>query len=342
MPKQDKNNQNYQCPRCGSEQYSIQHAGGGTSTFLLCKKCGYKAAPMAWQKRMEMGDSFEMAAFNMSKITKEAVFGIGGTDVLPSSQVPNPQKYKGKRTTEFGREEYLKEEDPEETRAPHKTKKVKNTEAKDMGFNFKKLSEKTVKPFNMKKIAREFRYTEEQIERKNIGKNMVFPEGKLTDGEGGSESGKGSGSDEARRFDTIDRKDMHSSPNPSDFQPGYKEWYEREVDKYYDGWLDDHIENSGGKVVGSNTEKMMNLEDDERYHAPEYPKEAVTEKLLESRHNFDEDYTRVVAEKGQGAALTQKAQTLTPQGIPAWQDPREVEGDIPAPGDEEKSVVKKK
>lgn len=301
MPDQN-DNQDIQCPRCGSEQYSVQHAGGGTSTFLLCKKCGYKAAVRAWKKRMEIGDSFEMA-FNLRSIQKKAESGIGGTDQLPSSKVPDSQKYKGKRTVEFGKEEYLKEEDPEEMRAPYKTKKAK-AEAENMSFNLKKLSEKTIKPFNMKKIAREFKLTDQQIERKNLGDNMVFPEGKLTgeEGEGGA-TGKGKGYDENRRFDTVDRKDMHKSPDPKDIIPGYKEWYDREVDKYYDGWLDDHIENSGGKVVGSNTEKMMNLDEGERYHAPEYPREAITEKLLESRHKFDDDYTRVIAEK-QGKALT--------------------------------------
>jgi hypothetical protein len=39
----------------------------------------------------------------------------------------------------------------------------------------------------------------------------------------------------------------------------------------------------------------MNLNDGERYHAPKYPTEASTEKLLESRHNFNDDYNRKVA-----------------------------------------------
>ena len=40
---------------------------------------------------------------------------------------------------------------------------------------------------------------------------------------------------------------------------------------------------------------MMNLEDGERAHPPVFPTEAIYEKLLESRHEFDSDYERVVA-----------------------------------------------
>jgi hypothetical protein len=39
----------------------------------------------------------------------------------------------------------------------------------------------------------------------------------------------------------------------------------------------------------------MNLKEDERYHAPVYPTEAPSEKLLESRHHFDGDYNRAGA-----------------------------------------------
>jgi hypothetical protein len=129
---------------------------------------------------------------------------------------------------------------------------------------------------------------------------MVFPEGrqdsKAKDGDGkGGTSEKYIGVEENRRFDTVDRKDMYRSPDPRTFIPGFERWYDQEVDKYYDGWLDHHIENAGGKVVGSNTEKMMNLNDGERNHAPVYPTEASYEKLLESRHNFDDDYNRKVA-----------------------------------------------
>lgn len=96
-------------------------------------------------------------------------------------------------------------------------------------------------------------------------------------------------------FNTVDRKENRSSPKAQDFDPGYKDWYDREIDKYYDGWLDDHIENAGGSVPGSNNQKTMNLDKGERAHAPVFPVEAVYEKLLENRHQFDGDYTRIVA-----------------------------------------------
>ena len=164
-------------------------------------------------------------------------------------------------------------------------------------------------PFNMMKIAREFRWTEDQKYRKNeLGKNMVFPEGrqdiKIKDvNDKGNDKKSVNTSidekyisvDENRRFDTVDRKDMYRSPDPRAIIPGYDRWYTQEVDQYYDGWLDHHIENAGGKVVGSNTEKTMNLNDDERYHLPKFPTEASYEKLLESRHNFDDDYNRKIA-----------------------------------------------
>ena len=137
--------------------------------------------------------------------------------------------------------------------------------------------------------------------------NMTFPEDpnhsqkKHHDGETSKKkdpSGESSPNDELNPsydYNTVDRKEQRSSPKPWDLEPGYKDWYEREVDQYYDGWLDDHIENSGGSVPGSNTEKTMNLDDDERAHAPAYPTEAIYEKLLENRHQFTDDYTTVVA-----------------------------------------------
>ena len=302
MPNENEEKQQFQCPRCGSEQYSIQHAGGLTTTFLLCKKCGNQGTPQAWQTAMEMGDSFMMGA-ESEKVVKEAepLGGIGGTDKMPSSQVPENHKVPRKMTQEKRKknEKRLMPDDPERS-GPHQ-----NLEAGKMGFNLKKVQSNKLKPYNLKKLARDFRWTEEQLHRNlELGKNMVFPEGDQSD----DKVDIGAvGENDTRRFDTIDRKDMHRSPDPKAIQPGYKEWYEREVDKYYDGWLDDHIENSGGKVVGSNTEKMMNLDDGERYHAPEYPREAIYEKLLESRHEFDDDYVRVVASTGEERVFTKTA-----------------------------------
>lgn len=158
-------------------------------------------------------------------------------------------------------------------------------------------------PFNLKKFAREWDYTEQQKKR-TLERKKIFPQGKPDEKMGendkeGSE-GKDGGKNKAmnandpRRFDVVDREDART-PNPEDFIPGYKEWKDKEVDKYYDGWLEHHIENSGGKIIGSNTEKIQNLNDGEKYHAPVFPDEAPMEKLLETRHEYDDDYERKVA-----------------------------------------------
>jgi hypothetical protein len=102
----------------------------------------------------------------------------------------------------------------------------------------------------------------------------------------------------SRGFDPADRQEYRNSPDPKLLIPGYKEWHENNVDEYYDGWVEDHIENSGGKIVGSNTEKTMNLNEGERNHPPVYPTEAPMERMLESRHEFDSDYIRMVASNG--------------------------------------------
>jgi len=168
------------------------------------------------------------------------------------------------------------------------------------------------------KEAREFgdRSNYGKIMKEISDKNMVYPEqndfiNKKTKNKDSKEKSKKSDAPKATpnvdegetsnldstwSYNTVDRKEYRSSPKPQDYIPGYKEWYDQEVDPYYDGWLDDHIENSGGSIPGSNTEKTMNLNAGEREHSPTFPAEAVYEKLLESRHNFDGDYTRIVAE----------------------------------------------
>jgi len=149
-------------------------------------------------------------------------------------------------------------------------------------------------PFTKK--ARQFKKTKEQEER-DEETNQIFPEG--FQGDGKLEEGKGSGlngSQQETVFDTVDRKERRNSDNPRDFVPGYKEWEDREVDHYYDGWVEDHVKNSGGSVPGSNTEKVMNLNEGERAHVPEFPTEAVYEALLEGRHELDGDLVKVVAE----------------------------------------------
>jgi len=125
---------------------------------------------------------------------------------------------------------------------------------------------------------------DEKGQNKNIKKNVP-----------GGESSNLDEMNPSYEWNTVDRKEYRSSPKPWDFDPGYKDWYDREIDKYYDGWLDDHIENAGGSVPGSNQQKTMNLNEGERAHAPEFPIEAIYEKLLESRHEFNDDYVKVVA-----------------------------------------------
>jgi len=177
----------------------------------------------------------------------------------------------------------------------HKERKEKKLKGSDV-----------LNPFTKK--ARDFKWTDEQIKRKK-DKNMVFTEGpqnleEVKDSDGKSKSKKekddpGKVIDPElyhKKFDTVDRKEYRRSPDPKQLIPGYKEWYDANVDEYYPGWVDDHVKNSGGSVPGSNTEKMMNLDDGEKHHAPVYPTEAVYEKLLESRHNFDDDYVRIVAD----------------------------------------------
>jgi hypothetical protein len=157
---------------------------------------------------------------------------------------------------------------------------------------FVKATKKKVvaKPNVFTKQAREFEFTEEQ-KKKREKTNMVFPEGDF------KEEGKGSGDSLPHsKFDSVDRKDNNTRPDPVDFVPGYEEWKNKQVDEFYDGWVEDHIRNSGGEIVGSNTDKVMNLEDGEREHVPEYPTEAPYEKLLESRHEFT-DYETMIANK---------------------------------------------
>ena len=174
------------------------------------------------------------------------------------------------------------------------------------------------------RTAREFARSEWGEFMKGISeKNMTFPEetpsqkgdqepqqsdGGYLDEDGGSVTkgkgkGKGSKSDTPANaspistfdYNFVDRKEYRSSPQGRDLIPGQAEWEDEQVDKFYDGWVEDHIENSGGKVVGSNTERTMVLEDGDRALVPEYPREASYEKLLENRHNFQDDYTMMVA-----------------------------------------------
>lgn len=162
------------------------------------------------------------------------------------------------------------------------------------------------------KEAREFRRSDwGDFKKQDSENNMIWPEGKqgvgdsekkektsttsVGDKDPGHPSDPYDSDTKYYDYDTVDRKEYRSSPKPEQMIPGYKEWKDNQVDSYYDGWVEDHIENSGGKIVGSNTEKTMNLNDGERAHTPQYPTEAIYEKLLESRHEFNDDYTVMVA-----------------------------------------------
>ena len=70
MPNKEKNKPPIQCPRCGSEQYSVQNAGGHTTTFILCKKCGNTGTPEVWQKSMVVGDSFDLGGFGNYSVSE--------------------------------------------------------------------------------------------------------------------------------------------------------------------------------------------------------------------------------------------------------------------------------
>lgn len=190
-----------------------------------------------------------------------------------------------------------------------KLEEEKMTSSANKNNPFYKKSKKN--PFL--KEAREYQRSEwGQFMKELSEKNMAFPEGRQ-DKEKKEDKDKSSKKQNKSRpmagdpyddvednafvppFNIIDRKEYRSSPDPKKLIPGYKEWFERNVDQYYDGWVDDHIRNSGGSIPGSNTEKIMNLDDNERNHPPVYPTEAIYEKLLESRHDFNEDYEKVVA-----------------------------------------------
>lgn len=125
-------------------------------------------------------------------------------------------------------------------------------------------------------------------------------------------------------YDTVDRKEYRSSPDPRDIIPGHAEWEDQQVDKFYDGWVEDHIENSGGKLIGSNTEKTMNLNDGERNHPPVYPTEAPTERLLENRHQFTDFQTQVA---NKNVFLTKKAADILKKSEIEYNDFQNTEED---------------
>lgn len=93
---------------------------------------------------------------------------------------------------------------------------------------------------------------------------------------------------------------MKGGQDNGEIECGYKAWMMREMDRYYPGWVEDHIRKAGGEVVGSDTEhgnRKMNLEDGERRHLPRYPEEKLIEKQLEERQHYVPDVKTSGAKK---------------------------------------------
>lgn len=296
-----KNKPMYQCPQCNSKQCQPQHAGLAENTIILCMDCGYQAKPVVFTKLHQK----KMNLAGYTGVPGEA--GLAGNN-SGASDAPSPEN---DPTRLNSRDRAKKNRKRPERRLTETNPRNENPEvvlvAKlNHGGEIMKnpfVIESTSK--SMTKIAREFEFSKWRELMKEKADNLVFPEGGL----GKAKNNKGDnapttqgpyGNKNYFDYDIVDRKEMWKSPNPEDFIPGYKEWVEEQVDKYYDGWLDDHIENAGGEIVGSNTEKTMNLNDGERNHAPVYPTEANYEKLLENRHEFNDDYKTMVAETKAG------------------------------------------
>lgn len=223
---------------------------------------------------------------------------------------------------EIDRQGYVKKKGPEadDTEEREQMGFDNEEEWQDMKNNFAsnnpflKRAEIENNPFV--KVAREFKRSPWGQYMKGLSEdNMAFPEdppgkGKNSGKEKKKDSGKeGAGDtyggtvgmstkddDEFSTYDfnPVDRKEYRSSPKRRDLEPGAAAWEDKEVDKYYDGWVSDHIRNSGGKVIGSNTpvENIMNLDDGQREKGLGN-RDMIYERLLEGRHNFNDDYTFV-------------------------------------------------
>jgi hypothetical protein len=183
---------NLMCPRCGAnrpDDYTINNAGGSTTTFIQCKKCGQKGTQEAWtiQKNImiEHGDSFKPKAFNLKTIK---AYGIGDVTELASDKpsIENDPEHahkrnmpKEKRRDNVKRlqdrrydQEHIKASSGDTYKMAFNLRKLKakkecdcfsdhgHTCEEDMCSDCKSKVEKTAqKPFNLMKIAREFRWT---------------------------------------------------------------------------------------------------------------------------------------------------------------------------------------
>ena len=278
MPNKNK----MKCPKCGNHEkklFNLEHENDFRDDLLMCQKCGHQGKKIVF-----------IASKNPFIKESEGNFS-DQKDKMPSNE--NNAEHTPAIKTRKKDKGYRKK--PEE-RLIKDPENVRRLSMSNPFVKESKSKESVTNPFV--KEAREFKLTDTQ-KKQDEDKNMLFPEGKQGEDGEKKDVSKGDNSSELtnyRRFDTVDRKERRHSDDPSDFVPGHKEWVDREVDKYYDGWEKDHIENAGGKVVGSNTEKVMNLDDGERIHKPEFPVEAAYEALLEGRHELDGDLVKVVAE----------------------------------------------
>lgn len=72
---------------------------------------------------------------------------------------------------------------------------------------------------------------------------------------------------------------------------GYKDWLVREVDSYYPGWIEDHIEKMGGEVTKNQVpfQHKMNLDPGQRKQMPQYPDNKLMEKRMQEEgvHKYE-------------------------------------------------------
>lgn len=318
------------CPQCGAQgDYSVEHKGGLQETFVMCHSCGYKGIPKAWQDQQK-----DMSAQRHAPVMADGSIADTGMPSNQPSEQNNPtflrrERFRKNRSKPEKRitDTNPRQTDTEIVRGSVDNQKGENTKMSTTNPFIKQARDFKKSPWGqfMKDMSEENMVFDE-------GRQNPFakrgPDGKERgpaknskdlDAKSESSTAKDDKSDsfdsknknlaekvdlnsdipdKDGAFDTVERKEYRSSPKPEDFIPGYKEWKQTQVDQQYDGWLEDHIVNSGGKLIGSNTEKTMNLNEGEREHTPVYPTEAGYEKLLESRHEF-KDFTTVIASNKQ-------------------------------------------
>ncbi len=89
----------------------------------------------------------------------------------------------------------------------------------------------------------------------------------------------------------------------------------REVDSYYPGWLEDHIEKTGGEVSKSQTpfQHKMNIDPGQRRQLPQFPDQKLTEKRMQEKsHQYDHEthFAKIVDPKLKKTAGLEEANGL--------------------------------